>query len=267
MTIAWRLYADAGNSALKWAARAGERWAAEGRLPIEHLDAAALEAALGEAGLDPAACERAALVSSRPSLAEAAGELLSQVTGADVALLGRDLHTHIEVDYRDPSEIGQDRLAAAEGARALYGVPVIVLTLGTCMTAQALDDAGVLVGGAIAAGLEPQVTGIVAAVPHLSGPVTLALALLRQGEAASVVGHSTVENLAAGLQATLRGTIEALIAGMREQVGPAPVVATGGDVEPAQVAGARFDRVEPLLVLEGLRAVDEREREPGTCRQ
>lgn len=257
MSDGWRLYADEGNSALKWAARAAGRWVADGRLPIEGLGCAALQAAVIDAGLDPGACTGAALVSSRPSRAEAAERLLAELAWADVRLLGRDIFAQIEVDYRDPSEIGQDRLAAAEGALALHGAPAIVLTLGTCLTAQALDDAGRLVGGIIAAGLQAQVAGIVESVPHLRAPLLRGLELLRAGEAPAS-GRSTDENLAAGLRAALLGAIDAMVAAMREQVGDAPVIATGGDAELAGALGARFGRIEPLLVLEGLRAVDER---------
>lgn len=85
-----------------------------------------------------------------------------------------------------------------------------MLALGTCITAQALDAEGTLVGGVIAGGLEAQVAGIRATVPHLREPVDAALELLRSGEEAPRMGRSTVENLAAGLAGSLRGTVEAL---------------------------------------------------------
>lgn len=258
MSECWRLYADAGNSAVKWAVSAGDRWLAQGRSDLDVLDAEVLRSELIAAGLDPGACVRAALVSSRPSLADKVMDWLAAATGAGVRLLGRDLTSDIVVDYYDPGEIGQDRLAAAEGAVALHGVPVIVLSLGTCLTAQALDNAGVLVGGIIAAGLEAQVAGISATVPHLREAIHRSGDSLRSAGAAPDVGRSTDENLTAGLRAALVGTVETMIAAMRERVGAAPVIATGGDAELARALGACFDYVEPLLVLEGLKAVDER---------
>lgn len=258
MRRGWRLYADVGNSALKWAARADGAWQADGRLPLDGLDASALAVALARAGVHAGDCERAVLVTSRPALAATAEAVLAKVTAAPVLLMGRDLCADLAVAYHDPAEIGQDRLAAAEGARALVGTPVIIVTLGTCLTAQALNEKGVLVGGAIAAGLEAQAAGIAATVPHLAAPAADALARLQASEGMPQVGRSTVENLAAGLQAALRGGIDLLVGALRAQVGEAPVIATGGDVGVALRAGARFDRVEPLLALEGLRVVDER---------
>ncbi len=259
----WRLYADAGNTALKWAVYTDGRWSVEGRIDAEALPDAGTElaGALGLAGFHPANCAGVALVSSRPVQAAEAESALAKATGQDVLLLGRDLQAEVIVAYEDPTEIGQDRLAAAEGALSLTGAPAIVLTLGTCVTAQSLDPDGRLIGGAIAAGLEAQVAGIGASVPHLRNPVESALALLRSGDGVPPIGRSTVENLALGLAASLRGTMNALVASMREEIGEAPVIATGGDAELAARLGAIFDRVESRLVLEGLRVVDERTRE------
>jgi type III pantothenate kinase len=256
----WRLYADAGNTALKWAAYTQGCRVAEGRIEVEALPAAGRElaAVLAMAGLDRDECEGAALVSSRPAQATDAEDALAAASGQDVRLLGRDMHAGVEVAYHDPSEIGQDRLALAEGALALTGAPVIVLAPGTCITAQALDAEGTLVGGAIAGGLEAQVAGIRETVPHLREPVDAALAMLRSGEEPPGMGRSTVENLAVGLAASLTGTVERLVAQMCAEVGEAPVLATGGDAELVAALGSTFDRVEPRLVLEGLRVVDER---------
>ncbi|MGC9317942.1 MAG: type III pantothenate kinase, partial [Armatimonadota bacterium] len=173
----WRLYVDAGNTALHWAAHDGADWIAEGRVGIGELaaGAAVVRETLQSAGLVPSDCLRAALVSSRPSAADETVAALTEATGADVALMGRELQARMEVRYYDPAEFGQDRLAAAEGAWVLHGGPAVVITLGTCTTGQALDASGRVVGGAIAAGMQAQVAGIGAAVPHLREPAEHAL--------------------------------------------------------------------------------------------
>jgi len=258
----WRLYADAGNTALKWAAWSGACWVAEGRMEIDAPQTAwrELGAVLAMAGLDADECAGVALVCSRPSQAEASEGALTAATGMPVRLMGRDMRSDMVVSYHDPSEIGQDRLAAGEAALDLVGPPVVVVAIGTCITAQALDAQGTLLGGAIAPGLEAQATGIAVEVPHLREPLAEATALLRSGVEPPEIGRTTVENLALGLVGALTGTVQALIAQMTGVVGPATVIATGGDAELAGRLGAELDRVEPLLVLEGLRSVDEQAR-------
>ncbi len=258
----WRLYADAGNTALKWAARAGGCWVAEGRMEVDAPEGAwrELGAVLEMAGLDPDECGGVALVCSRPSQAEAAERALEAATGVPVRLMGRDFGAPLTVAYVDRSEIGQDRLAASEAALEMVGAPAVVVVVGTCITAQALDADYVLAGGAIAPGLEAQAAGIAAEVPHLREPLAEAMALLRSGETPPEIGRTTVENLVLGPACSLVGTVQALIAQMTGVVGPATVIATGGDAELAARLGAEFDRIEPLLVLEGLRALDEQSR-------
>ena len=258
----WRLYADAGNTALKWAVWADACWVAEGRMEIDAGPAAwrELGAVLAMAGLDADECAGVALVCSRPSQAEASEGALTGATGMPVRLMGRDMRSDMLVAYHDPSEIGQDRLAAAEAALNLTGPPAVVVAVGTCITAQALDAQGTLVGGAIAPGLEAHAAGIAVEVPHLREPLAEATALLRSGAELPEIGRTTVENLALGLAGALTGTVRALIGRMTGAVGEASVIATGGDAELAMRLGAEFDRVEPLLVLEGLRSVDEQAR-------
>ena len=86
MKHGWRLYADVGNSALKWAARAEGAWRTDGRLPCESLDAAALVATLGQAGLNARECEHVVLVSSGPCWRLTSG-VVGRVTGAPVLMM------------------------------------------------------------------------------------------------------------------------------------------------------------------------------------
>ncbi len=259
--MSWRLYADVGNTALKWAAHDGEGWLADGRVALTQLGTHTLAEELLASGLRPEACDGAALVISRPSAAEDALAAVAGATGVKAAVLGEELQCEIATEYYDPSEIGRDRLAACEGALALHGAPAIVLTLGTCLTAQALDATGTLVGGVIAAGLQAQVAGITRLVPHLAEPVDKALANLQAGGELPEAGRSTVENLVLGLVSALRGGVAEMTGRMAEVLGgEVPTIATGGDLSLAQSMGVAFDYVEPLLVLEGLRAVDERLR-------
>ncbi len=262
-----RLYADAGNTALKWAVRAEGAWIAEGRLPIDALTGEARRAseemaqALTAEGIFPENLAGTALVCSRLSDVAEIERALQDAIGTRIALLGRDLDAGIATTYEDPAQIGQDRLALAEGAVEMVGAPVIAIALGTCITAQWIDADAVMTGGAIAAGIAAQVKGIGQAVPHLSNAVMQAAELLRQDHEMIAARQSTVGSLARGLAASVRGTVEALLERARGEVGDVPVIATGGDAALAKHLGAPFSHVEDLLVLEGLRVADERSRE------
>lgn len=258
----WRLYADAGNTALKWAVYAGDGWILDLRLPTESLPAAPemIRKSVLHAGLQPDCCAGAALVCSVAGREDDAARALFKATGAEVALLGRDLHSEVSSTYADPRELGQDRLALAEGALALVGAPVIVISLGTCITAQWLDAEGLLVGGAITAGLQAQIEGIGSTAPHLRSAARSAGSALRRKRRDERGKQSTQGSLMIGIEASVGGAVRMLEERGRAEVGNAPVIATGGDAALLERLGASFDLIEPLLVLEGLRAVDERSR-------
>ena len=59
----------------------------------------------------------------------------------------------LNLDYPKPSEIGQDRLANSIGAQAKYGVPAIVIDMGTAVTLDIISEDRGYEGGVIAPGL------------------------------------------------------------------------------------------------------------------
>ena len=264
MSGGWRLYADMGNSALLWAAYGPDGWSHPVRTVPDEQETPrdtglAMRAMLVLGGYQVSECSGAALLSSNPNMTEHVEVALAELTGHEVALMGRDIHSDLPIDYHDPSQMGQDRIAMVEGARALCGAPVVAITCGTCITAQALSVDGRIVGGAIAPGLAPCHAGLMDIVPHLAEQTAEAARIIQADEAVPPVGHSTVENLAVGLVTTLVGAVTGLATLMRTQVGEdAPLVLTGGSAHMiARHAGERW-RVEELLGLEGLRVLHER---------
>ena len=152
----------------------------------------------------------------------------------------------------------------AEGACERFGLPVVVLGVGTCVTAQALTSEAEFVGGGIAPGLPALAAGIRLTAAHLADDVDQAVRMLAEGNELPADAQSTAENLAAGLLASLVGTVERLSAAMREQVGlDAPVVATGGDADLVAAATNAIDEVDEMLALDGLRLIDELRRAEG----
>lgn len=166
-------------------------------------------------------------------------------------LAGRDFAIPMPTDYEDPKEIGADRLCAALAGREIFGAPVVTASAGTCITVEAVDGRGVLIGGAIAAGVGAMAKGIGQAVPHLRESLGAALFAV---PTAGAVGRSTAQNLALGLWLGAAGILDRLIAAARAAVGSeAPVILTGGDAH--RLAPLCETKVEVFdhLVLDGLR--------------
>lgn len=254
---------DAGNSALKVAAVADGVVGSVRRISAgaTHSD---LVVQLGESlaeldrathGPDPAG-RLISMVSVVPEWTERLGsvarELGLAIRMADASTI--PLATHLT----DPARAGADRLLGAWTARQLHGAPVIVVDLGTATTVEAVDDVGVLRGGAILPGLQ------LAADALARG--TAALPALEPRLPASALGVDTHGAMQSGVVIGHLGALRELVTRMARELGARDrprVVVSGGFaaagwaraafLEPAgDGLGSIADVLDPDLLLRGL---------------
>lgn len=169
----------------------------------------------------------------------------------------------IKVNVDEPAKVGIDRLLGAVAARPRLpvGVPGIVIDVGTAMTVDLIDAEGVFQGGAILPGF-----GLMFRALHR---YTAKLPLVDEADLfsqypeidSSPPGKNTVNAIAAGVTAAVRGAAEVLV---RELVSgqPAPpvVFVTGGAGRHLQVTHLpHATRVEfdGTLTLDGIRLAAE----------
>ncbi len=146
-----------------------------------------------------------------------------------------------------PTEVGSDLIAGAIGAVAFVGAPSIVINFGTATTFGAIDNAGAYAGVAIATGLQVSLDALVGRTAKLPQ-----VALVAPG---TPIGRDTVTAIQAGLVYGAVGQTEELVRRMRAVLGAgARVIASGGMAPVVAAETAVIDRVEPNLVLQGLRA-------------
>lgn len=144
------LLIDAGNTRIKWALSApgaapGE-WIATGG--VEHADIGQLPAQWQAYAIEAAVISNVAGSALRDRLLP----LLPPVPVTWFA--SRPVLGGMRNGYRNPTQLGCDRFAAAFGARTLEpGKPLIVATCGTATTIDAITEEGHFLGGMIAPGL------------------------------------------------------------------------------------------------------------------
>ena len=164
----------------------------------------------------------------------------------------------IEFAYPNPEEIGHDRIANAIAAQEFYGVPAVIIDIGTAVTFDIVSQQG-YEGGLIAPGLK--------AMTHCLHEQTALLPSLDQvdllAEIKQPIGKSTTQAMQLGIAIGFSGMIHTLkkhvIAELTQQEGKAPVVlSTGGGI--ANLAEGQPDQscfVENLTLL-GLAVAFER---------
>lgn len=144
------LLIDAGNTRIKWAlaepgAQPGE-WVAAGAVPhaeLNHLPASWRQHKVTRA------------IVANVAGAKLRDQLQLMIPAASVSwFVSRPHLDGMRNNYRNPSQLGSDRFAAALGARALEpGKALIVATCGTATTIDAISVDGVFLGGMILPGL------------------------------------------------------------------------------------------------------------------
>lgn len=150
--------------------------------------------------------------------------------------------------YKNPSEIGADRVADAVAARVLYGAPVVVVDFGTATNIEVIDNEGRFVGGIIAPGVETSAAALFSAATRLSEIELVA--------PPAAIGSSTKEAVQSGIVFGEVDRVDGLIRRVLAQLGySAPVVATGGLSEAIVGRSATITARNPELTLEGLRLI------------
>jgi type III pantothenate kinase len=155
--------------------------------------------------------------------------------------------TIIPIRTDRPADVGADLIAAAIAARELVGAPAIAINFGTATTYGAIDADGAYAGVAIAPGLQVSLDALVGRTAKLPQ-----VALQAPG---IVIGRDTVTSIQAGMVYGAIGATEAIVARIRAEIGAhARVIASGGLAAVIGGETTAIERVEPHLVLFGLRA-------------
>jgi type III pantothenate kinase len=155
--------------------------------------------------------------------------------------------TIIPIRTDRPADVGADLIAAAIATRELVGAPAIAINFGTATTYGVVDADGAYAGVAIAPGLQVSLDALVGRTAKLPQ-----VALHAPGV---VIGRDTVTSIQAGIVYGAIGATEAIVARMRAEIGlQARVIASGGLAAVIGGETSVIERVEPHLVLYGLRA-------------
>jgi type III pantothenate kinase len=186
-----------------------------------------------------------------PSVTPGYVQLSRDLLGEDPMLVGLDLDLGVAVDTDRPAEVGVDRIVNALAAREHYGVPAIVIDVGTATTFDVVSAEGSYIGGAIAPGMSTALEALVSRASLL-----FRVPLTRPPHA---IGRSTLTCLQSGAVFGYVGLVEGLVARIQEELGQqAVVIATGGLASLIAPETKVIDHVDLDITLSGIRLVWER---------
>ena len=171
--------------------------------------------------------------------------------GLTPLVIGPGVKTGMDIKYDNPREVGADRIVNAVAAYEKFGGPVIIIDFGTATTFCAVDKKGTYLGGAICPGIGISTDALVQR--------TAKRPRIEVVQAEKVICRNTVESMQAGVFYGFVGQVDGIVTRMRRELGcKAKVVATGGLAVIVAPATDAIDVVEPMLTLEGLKIIYDR---------
>ncbi|SIR66270.1 type III pantothenate kinase [Williamsia sterculiae] len=204
-------------------------------------------------------------LSTVPSLLRELRVMIPQYfAGARQLLLEPGVRSGVPLLVDNPKEVGTDRVANALAAHEIFGTRCIIVDFGTTTLVDVVSETGEFLGGAIAPGIDIAVEAL-----------SLRTVTLRKVELLpprGVVGKNTVESLQSGILYGFAGQVDGLVSRVRREVagfdtGEVTVVATGYLAPLVIDECTTITAHQPYLVLDGLRLVDERQRQSGRARK
>ena len=173
-------------------------------------------------------------------------EIILKNMGIKPKVIGRDVIVPIKNRYRNPKQVGQDRLVGAYAALKLYGVPAIVIDFGTAITFDVVSARKEYLGGII-------VPGIRLSAESLFSKTAL-LPKVRIQCPRSLIGRDTQGSILSGLfygyGALSSGLIERIAKTIK---GKPKVIITGGHLSlMRKFISKQVDVVDPDLVFKGI---------------
>lgn len=206
-----------------------------------------LRSAIRENGYDPSKVRQIAICSVVPEVIYSLRGACMKYFNINPFILQAGVKTGLKVKYRNPLEVGADRIANSIAATHLYpGKNLILVDLGTATTFCAVSKDKDYMGGSIVAGLRLAMEGLESKTAKLPSVEIVAMH--------EALGRSTVESIQSGLFYSHLGAIKELSERItREcfQDEKPLIVGTGGFAylfEKEKI----FDEIVPDLVLKGM---------------
>lgn len=163
-------------------------------------------------------CIIASVVPPLNNIVKNAMEKLLRITPM---IVGPGLKTGLNILMDNPAQVGADLIVNAVAGLKYYGVPIIIIDMGTATTISVVDKNKNYVGGMILPGVKVSLESLVNRTSQLP---RISLEAPKK-----MIGKNTVDCMKGGIIMGQAASMDGLIERICEELGyPAQVVATGG---------------------------------------
>lgn len=206
---------------------------------------AELKSILGLFDAEIARIEGSIVSSVVPPVLNSFRTAIRKLTGRDCLVVGPGIRTGLNIRMDNPAEVGSDLIVAAVAGIARYGMPLLLVDMGTATTITAVDRSGAFVGGCICPGVKISMEALTGRTAQLPG--------IALEEPKRAIGKNTRDCMQSGIMFGAAAMLDGLLDRMeRELGGEVNVVATGGIARFVVPLCRRKIVLNRGLMLEGL---------------
>ncbi len=205
-------------------------------------------AMLRENDINPGEIDMAAICSVVPDPVRSLQNCFRKYFGLEPFLLQPGVKTGLKIRYRNPLEVGADKIANAIGALSRFpGNNLVIVDFGTATTLCAVSKDKEYLGGIITPGINMSMTALEAQTARLP-----AVEIVRP---TAILGRSIVESIQSGLYYGTLASVRFLAASIAKEhfAGERPLTVGTGGVGRLFQDEDLFDEFVPELPLLGLR--------------
>ncbi len=173
-------------------------------------------------------------------------EILSKTHSSTIIHVIKHSEIPLASKYKTPEQVGIDRLLAALGAYTKFNQNLIIISLGTAITIDCVNESGEFLGGVIAPGIGISSEALAEKTAQLPKVV------LEFPE--HVLGQTTEESIQSGIMNGAVSMIDGLVEKLKKEVFTKKkvlVFATGGGAA-EMIKRISADEFQEYLVLEGI---------------
>jgi len=206
-----------------------------------------LRSALRENGIESASIEQIVFCSVVPDIVHSLHNACRKYFDVDPFVLQVGVRTGLKIRYRNPQEVGSDRIADAIAAVEMFPKKnLVIVDFGTATTVEAVSKDREYLGGMILPGLRLSMEALEEKTAKLPSVEITAPAHL--------VGRSTSESIQSGLYFGTLGAIRFAIEKITDEefAGERPTVISTGGFSSLFRDARLFDHIIPDLLLRGL---------------
>jgi type III pantothenate kinase len=203
---------------------------------------------LRENGVDPGEIDMAGICSVVPDAVRSLRNCFRKYFGFEPFLLQPGVKTGLKIRYRNPLDVGADKIANAIGALSRFpDRNLLIVDFGTATTLCAVSKDREYLGGIIAPGLNMSMASLESQTARLP-----AVEIVRPP---AILGRSVVESIQSGLYYGTLATVRFLAASVTREnfAGEQPFIVGTGGIGRLFEDENLFDEFVPELPLLGLR--------------